>query len=139
MTKQILVSALWFAFACKSGIVGSSNAEMQAGEASPCLSEKEAIEQLKAIRKEIEQGEDFAKLAGIYSQDPGSSEHGGDLGWAEKGMLVSEYEVAMLALQPNGISMPVKTKFGYHLIQLMEVKGDRYRSRHILLRPCKQK
>jgi parvulin-like peptidyl-prolyl isomerase len=127
---------LWFAFSCKSDIAKQSDATMKTVEASSCWSEKEAVDQLKGIRQKVEQGEDFAALANQYSQDPGSSEHGGDLGWVEKGMLVPEYEKAMTALKPEEISDPVVTKFGYHLIQLMEVKDDQYHSRHILLMRC---
>ena len=136
MTKLILVSALLFAFSCKSRMVSPSDVDIQAVEVFPCWAEKEAIRQLEAIRQKVEQGEDFAALAKQYSQDPGSSAHGGELGWVEKGMLVPEYEETMLAIQPGKISVPVKTKFGYHLIRLQEIDGEQYRSSHILLRLC---
>jgi peptidyl-prolyl cis-trans isomerase SurA len=137
MTKLISVSMLWFVFSCKLDIARQSDTPMQTVEASSCWSKKEAVDQLKDIRQKVEQREDFAALARQYSEDPGSSALGGNLGWIEKDMLVPEYEKAMMALKPEEISGPVTTKFGYHLIQLMEVKGDQYHSRHILLRSCK--
>lgn len=136
MTKLILVGVLGFAFACKPGIVGKSDVNISTIEALPCWTEEAAIKQLETIRKKVEQGKDFAALARKYSKDPGSGSLGGDMGWTERGMMVPEYENAMLALQPGEISDPIKTKFGYHLIRLEEVHGERYRTSHILLRPC---
>lgn len=138
MTKLIFTSVLWFVFACKPEMVGKTDANISSLEVSPCWTDEEAIKQLETIRKKVEGGKDFAALARQYSEDPGSSDHGGNLGWTEKGMLVPEYENAMLALQPGKMSNPIKTKFGYHLIRLEEIDGEqeRYHTSHILLRSC---
>lgn len=91
--------------------------------------------QLIDFRKRILAGEDFATLAQIYSDDVESAKVGGDLGFAGRGMMVPEFEGAALALQPNEISEPIESKFGFHLIQLLATRGAEYHSRHILLRP----
>ncbi len=80
-------------------------------------------------------GEDFAKLAAEYSDDPGSAKAGGNLGFASRGMMVPEYEAAAMRLKPGEISMPVKSEYGYHIIQLIERRGNEYNTRHILIRP----
>lgn len=135
MTKIILVvSMLCFAVGCESEKIANTETDITAIETAPFLSEKEAILQLESIRKKINDGEDFATLAQKYSQDPGSGTQGGDLGWAEKGMMVPAFEKAALALQPQEISAPVKTEFGYHLVMLHEINGDRYHTSHILVR-----
>jgi len=66
----------------------------------------------------VSQGEDFAKLAQELSEDPGSKEAGGDLGWFARGAMVKDFEDAAFALQPNQISPPITTTFGVHLIQV---------------------
>lgn len=68
-------------------------------------------------------GADFAALARTHSDDPGSKDSGGDLGWNAKGVLDPEFDKALFALKPGEISQPVKTGFGWHIIQLREVKG----------------
>jgi len=83
----------------------------------------------------VEKGEDFASLASAYSEDIGSAQQGGSLGFAKRGDMVSEFEGAALKLKPNEISEPVESEFGLHLIQLLETRGAEYHARHILLRP----
>ena len=85
------------------------------------------------IRKKAVEGEDFALLAGTYSQDP-SAERGGDLGWFSRGEMVPEFEKAALALQPGQISDIVRSQFGFHIIKLTGRKGDKVRASHILIR-----
>lgn len=68
-------------------------------------------------------GVDFAALARANSDDPGSKDAGGDLGWVEKGLMDKAFEDALFAMQPNQISAPVKSQFGYHIIKLGEVKS----------------
>ena len=93
------------------------------------LSELNLITQLK---EKIEKGGSFESLAKEYSQDPGSSGVGGDLGYMKRGTLVSEYEESAFSLEVNEISDPVLSPFGYHLIQLLDKKGESIHTRHIL-------
>ncbi|MEN7549392.1 peptidylprolyl isomerase [Rapidithrix thailandica] len=100
-------------------------------------SEKEkAKNKLLDIKAKIESGEEtFEEMARKNSEDYGSAAKGGDLGWTGRGKMVSEFEAAALSLDPNEISNPVESEFGYHMIQLLERRGNRYRARHILVRP----
>ncbi|TWI03454.1 peptidyl-prolyl cis-trans isomerase D [Luteimonas cucumeris] len=68
-------------------------------------------------------GADFAALARANSDDPGSKDAGGDLGWVEKGLMPKAFEDALFAMQPNQVSAPVKTEFGYHVIRMGEIKA----------------
>jgi peptidyl-prolyl cis-trans isomerase SurA len=87
------------------------------------------------IRKAIvEQGADFETQAAMKSVDPGSRDQGGDLGWVEKGQMVPEFEKAAFRLQIGEISPIVKSDFGYHIIQCVGQKGEKYHLRHILIR-----
>ncbi|MGV3560816.1 foldase protein PrsA [Larkinella arboricola] len=90
---------------------------------------------LLALKERVEKGEDFAKLATEFSEDVGSAQKGGDLGFAKRGQMVPEFEGAALKLKPNEMSEIVESEFGLHLIQLIEVRGAEYHARHILLRP----
>lgn len=74
-------------------------------------------------------------FASQYSDDPGSKQFGGDLGWAKRGQMVPEFEAAAMSLEPGEFSEVVESKFGFHLIQTLEIRGQEYRARHILLRP----
>ncbi|MFT4242124.1 MAG: peptidylprolyl isomerase [Acidovorax sp.] len=86
----------------------------------PQLTESAAAERLADYRRRVLAGQaDFATLAREHSQD-GSAKEGGDLGWANPGRYVPEFEEAMNALKPGGISEPVASRFGVHLIQLLE-------------------
>ena len=86
---------------------------------SEILSAEDARNKLLALRERIENGEDFAALARANSEDTGSATNGGDLGWANPGQMVPEFEKAMNALNPNQLSQPVRTPFGLHLIQVL--------------------
>lgn len=81
--------------------------------------EGEVINRLNDIRTRIENGADFASMARLNSVD-GSAARGGDLGWAQNGDMVPAFEKAMNALKPGEVSAPVKTKFGYHLIEVLD-------------------
>lgn len=96
---------------------------------------KETRDQLRKIRERIVAGEDFATLAKTYSDDIGSGNRGGDLGLAKRGTMVPEFEAAALKLKPGELSPIVETEFGFHIIQLIERRGNEYMARHILLRP----
>jgi peptidyl-prolyl cis-trans isomerase SurA len=96
--------------------------------------EKQTREKLNAIRDSIEAGGDFAVFARRYSED-GSAASGGDLGWAKRGLVfVPEFEAAVFALKEGELSPVVKTEYGYHLIQLLERRGESVHARHILVR-----
>ena len=86
---------------------------------SEILSPEDARNKLLALRERIENGEDFAALARAHSDDTGSAANGGDLGWANPGQMVPEFEKAMNALKPEELSQPVRTPFGLHLIQVL--------------------
>lgn len=80
--------------------------------------------QAEDVLKQLKAGGDFAKLAARYSQDPGSAKNGGDLGMVEHGVMVKPFEDALFAIkQPGDIAGPVRTQFGYHLIQLESVRA----------------
>ena len=77
----------------------------------------------------------FESLAADYSQDPGSKNSGGSLGFVRRGSLVTPFEAVAFNLSPGEISKPVKTDFGYHIIETQEIRGDRIKVRHILMSP----
>lgn len=92
-------------------------------------------EKLLELRQRILDGENFATLAVLYSEDPGSSARGGDIGFANKGTLDPEYAKAAFSLKPGQISKIVESSFGFHIIQLVEKSGDKIHTRHILMKP----
>ena len=77
----------------------------------------------------------FSEAALSYSQDPGSKNTGGSLGFVRRGTLVTEFEAVAFNLKPGEISLPIKTEFGYHIIETEEIRGDRIKVRHILMTP----
>ena len=101
----------------------------------------EEIERVKAEMRDyierVNSGEaQFSTLAVFYSQDPESARRGGDLGFFGRGEMVPEFSsVAFNLTDPNKISKIVETEFGFHIIQLIEKRGDRIRARHILRKP----
>jgi len=91
--------------------------------------------QLNKIRDRILAGEDFAELAKQNSQDPGSAQFGGNLGVAKRGTMVPQFEAMAFKLKKEEISPVFETEYGFHILQLMERKGEEYTARHILIRP----
>ncbi len=90
-------------------------------EASP-ETKQQALAKALEIKQRLEQGEDFAKLAQQFSDDPGSKAQSGDLGFIRKGLLEKNFEAAAFSLPEGKISDPVETPFGYHLIQVTAIK-----------------
>ena len=97
------------------------------------LDEKLAVkDELYNIRARILKGERFSTLARIYSEDPGSATKGGELGFQGRGDYVPEFEAAAFALKEGEISEVIETEYGFHIIQLIERRGDYINVRHIL-------
>ncbi len=92
-------------------------------------------EKLLALRERIMNGEKFSTLARIYSQDPGSARRGGELGMASKSIFWPAFSDAAMSLKPGIVSQIVETPDGFHLIEVLEKKGDQFNARHILLKP----
>lgn len=92
-------------------------------------------ERLLAIRERIINGEKFSTLARLYSQDPGSARKGGELGMASKSIFWPAFSDAAMALKPGIVSQIVETPDGFHIIEVLEKKGDMFNARHILLKP----
>jgi peptidyl-prolyl cis-trans isomerase SurA len=91
--------------------------------------------ELNDLRNKILSGEDFTALAKKHSDDPSVLSNGGDMGWSGRGRMVPEYEAMAFRLKPNEISMPFESPFGFHVMQLLERRGNEYHSRHILISP----
>jgi len=94
----------------------------------------EALAKIENIQRRVLAGEDFADLARRLSEDPGSAARGGELGFVERGTLVPEFDEAAFLLQNGEVSDIVETQFGFHLIRMIEHRGDRINPRHILIR-----
>ncbi|MFQ5863748.1 MAG: peptidylprolyl isomerase [bacterium] len=94
----------------------------------------EARKKAEEILSRIKNGESFAELAKDFSEDPGSASKGGDLGFIERGDFVREFEEVAFLLNPGEISDIVRTRFGLHIIQLIEKRGEKINTRHILIR-----
>lgn len=90
-------------------------------------------EKLRDLRRRVMEGENFATLAILYSEDPGSAAKGGEIGFFGRGELYPEYEAAAFKLKEGEVSEVIETKAGFHIIQLIERKGDYINTRHILL------
>ena len=92
-------------------------------------------DKLLSLRERIMNGEKFSTLARIYSEDPGSARRGGELGMASKSIFWPAFSDAAMALRPGSISQIVETPDGFHIIEVLEKKGDMFNARHILIKP----
>lgn len=102
----------------------------------PVMSEQnklEAREKIEGIRNRIIKGESFATLAVLYSEDPGSALKGGELGFFSRNDMVPEFSATAFRLNEGEVSPIVETDFGYHIIQLIERRGEQINARHILI------
>ena len=92
-------------------------------------------ERLLSIRERMLNGERFATLARLYSEDPGSARKGGELGMASKSIFWPAFSDAAMALRPGNISQIVETPDGFHIIEVLQKQGDMFNARHILIKP----
>lgn len=115
-------------------LIGHSETVSAQDTATP-KQERAALKKAKKLRKKLVRGADFASLARKRSDDPGSAPTGGELGWVHWGEFVSEFEEAVAQLEPSELSEPVRTPFGYHIIQLIDRDEEKFHARHILVKP----
>jgi peptidyl-prolyl cis-trans isomerase SurA len=116
------------------------NSEIEVGMIvkQPLIGEEEKADvkkRLKSLKDRIAKGDDFGTLAVLYSEDPGSSKKGGELGMFKRGDMRPEFEAAAFKLKPGEVSDIVETEDGFHLIQMIERKGEYINVRQILLQP----
>jgi peptidyl-prolyl cis-trans isomerase D len=95
---------------------------------SPSRSAPEALKRAQEVLAKLKSGADFATLAKQYSDDPGSAVEGGELGWSERGSFVAPFADAVFSMKPDEIRGPVKTQFGYHIIQLEGIQPEKVKS-----------
>lgn len=96
--------------------------------------EEAALSKTNGIMEELKNGADFSALATKYSDDPASAKRGGDLGLIKRGDFVPEFETAAYQLNDGEVSDIVQTQFGFHIIQMIERRGEKIHTRHILVR-----
>lgn len=115
------------------------NAEVEVGEIVmyPELTkkEKEAFrDRAEALRLRIKGGEDFATLARLYSEDTGSALEGGNLGFFDRAMMVKEFTAMAFKLKPGELSPVFESEYGFHVLQVIERRGEQVNARHILIK-----
>ncbi len=91
--------------------------------------------ELNKLRERVLNGDKFSMLATLYSEDPGSAAKGGELGFFTRGRMVAEFEAAAFALKPGEVSPVIESSLGFHIIQLIERRGNMINCRHIFMRP----
>jgi peptidyl-prolyl cis-trans isomerase SurA len=94
-----------------------------------------ALKKSLMIRDMIQNGSDFGEMARRFSEDPGSAKNGGEIGYMMPGSLVDEYWNAAYELKIGELSEPVKSKYGFHIIEVLGKKGGAINTRHILIIP----
>ena len=97
-------------------------------------SELEAKKKIEGLLERIKAGESFEEICRQYSEDPGSKAKGGEIGFMQRGEFVPEFEEVAFMLEPGEMSDVIKSRFGFHIIESIERKGDKINVRHILLR-----
>lgn len=97
--------------------------------------EEKVKKRLRNFIQEVREGEDFSTLAVLYSDDPGSASKGGDLGMVPRGTMVNEFDEVAFQLSNGELSGVFETEFGYHIMQMVERRGEQYHAKHILLKP----
>jgi peptidyl-prolyl cis-trans isomerase SurA len=104
----------------------------------PNITEQEDLEvkaKLRDFKKRVENGDNFAALAVLYSEDPGSAHVGGEMDYTGRAMLDPAFASEAFSLKPGQVSKVVKSEFGYHIIQLIDRRGEKIKFRHILIKP----
>lgn len=99
------------------------------------VAEQEVINRLNELKTKIEEGRSFSTMAILYSEDPGSNKNGGQYSGIKRGQFVKEFEAVAFNLQPGEISDPFRTVYGWHIVQLLEKRGEELDLRHILIKP----
>ncbi|MGB0368360.1 MAG: foldase protein PrsA [Flavobacteriales bacterium] len=94
----------------------------------------EARRKAEELRQRVKDGESFRALAILYSEDPGSSKAGGDLGFFKRGMMVPEFDAIAFRLKEDSVSEVFETNFGFHFMEMLERRGEQINVRHILVR-----
>lgn len=94
---------------------------------------EEAKARLEELRTRILNGENFNELAKKYSEDPSAQHNGGEMGYVGRGAMVPEFEATAFKLRKGEISHPFESQFGFHIMQLIDRRGNEYNSRHILI------
>ncbi|MCX2573197.1 peptidylprolyl isomerase [Pedobacter sandarakinus] len=117
------------------------NTEVEVGEIilDPKLTraEKQRFhDKIEALRLRIKGGDDFGVLAKTYSEDPGSSADGGDLGFFDRSTMAKEFTAWAFKLKAGEMSPVFETEFGFHILQVIERRGEQVHARHILIRPA---
>jgi len=93
-----------------------------------------AIARIQQVQKGLSSGKSFADLAALYSEDPGTSDNGGQLGYIGKGEIFQEFEDAAFSLKIDEVSQPIQTQIGLHLIKCLDIKDDKVKVAHIFIK-----
>ena len=104
----------------------------------PVITEQEDMEvksKLREFKRRVENGENFATLAVLYSEDPSSARNGGEMDYVGRAMLDPAFATEAFNLKVGAVSKVVRSEFGYHIIQLIDKRGEKIKCRHILIRP----
>lgn len=104
----------------------------------PVITEQEDMDvksRLREFKRRVENGENFATLAVLYSEDPGSARNGGEMDYVGRAMLDQAFATEAFNLKVGAVSKVVRSEFGYHIIQLIDKRGEKIKVRHILIRP----
>src|SRR5690606_36970016 len=114
------------------------NTEVEVGELvvypKPTREEKQQYrDRAEELRKQVAEGADFATIARLYSQDPGSAPYGGDLGFNTRDGFVKEFSAVAFRLKPGELSPVFESEFGFHFLEVLERRGEEVRTRHILV------
>lgn len=125
--SQILIACLLVTF------YSCGNETNPPGSEDPTRTEAEAKTLIDEIHTRLKNGEDFAKLANEYSEDPGSKELGGQYEHVTVGMMVPEFDKVTFELGLNEISEPFLTEFGYHIVTVTAIRENERDVRHILI------